>query len=181
MRRGYTIIELVITLLIIAIVAAISYPVTVSLKRKANRAHCIGNLKQIGIALNIYREQEGGSEFGTPEQMGLPPHLAVLSHDPGVRLLSVSALRCKGHNPDGNPYASLWPVESSPRWYHEMWVELVRAVKESVVVVCDENHQPSFPRSYSWEKWTAIGLQLDGRVRIETKYGFPANSFWWSR
>ena len=52
--KGFTLIELLVVILIIAILAAILFPVFGRVREKARQMACISNLKQIGIALILY-------------------------------------------------------------------------------------------------------------------------------
>lgn len=53
-RRGFTLIELLVVIAIIAILAAILFPVFARAREKARAAACQSNLKQIGLAWNMY-------------------------------------------------------------------------------------------------------------------------------
>jgi prepilin-type N-terminal cleavage/methylation domain-containing protein len=53
-RRGFTLIELLVVITIIAILAAILFPVFARAREKAKQTTCINNLKQIGVALTTY-------------------------------------------------------------------------------------------------------------------------------
>jgi prepilin-type N-terminal cleavage/methylation domain-containing protein/prepilin-type processing-associated H-X9-DG protein len=53
-QRGFTLIELLVVIAIIAILAAILFPVFARAREKARQASCESNLKQQGLALNMY-------------------------------------------------------------------------------------------------------------------------------
>ncbi len=54
MRRAFTLIELLVVITIIAILAAILFPVFARAKAAAKQTACISNLKQIGTAITLY-------------------------------------------------------------------------------------------------------------------------------
>lgn len=62
--RAFTLIELLVVIAIIAVLIALLLPAVQAAREAARRAHCINNLKQIGLAMHNYESATGTFPFG---------------------------------------------------------------------------------------------------------------------
>ncbi len=74
-RHGFTLVELLVTSLIIAILIAILLPTVGAVKKSSSMAKCISNLRQIGTAINVYLGEH--DNMITPMPKGTNPYQPV--------------------------------------------------------------------------------------------------------
>jgi prepilin-type N-terminal cleavage/methylation domain-containing protein/prepilin-type processing-associated H-X9-DG protein len=71
-RTGFTVLELLIVMAVIAIIAGITFPVLSRMKEKGRQSTCVSNIRQLWMASAMYAQEYGGV---------FPPYMN--STDPG--------------------------------------------------------------------------------------------------
>src|SRR5437867_2776369 len=56
-KRGFTLVELLAVIAIIAILISILLPVVIGARQRAQQVQCAANLKQLGMAMTMYTQQ----------------------------------------------------------------------------------------------------------------------------
>lgn len=179
--RGWTLVELLVVFAIIAVVAAIAYPVTRGALDRAKVSRSISNLHQIGLAINLYRADYGDiALYGTVEEMGLPPDLGALAReyklptelfDPGGEVITPEI---------GSLYTVFFTGESFVG--QPSWSKYAKRYQENAILVGDlQNSFAGSTQSISpLVRRRGIGLFVDGSVRVIVKAGDWTKREWWS-
>ena len=127
-RAGFTLVELLVVISVIALLSAILLPVTASVRGYARRVHCLSNLGQLSKAINLYVDDNENwypcatVMPSTEPQGGLPRirDLLVPYADPSV-------FECPDDRPTDPeyPFPSYFAGEGSSY----QWVELFNHLK----------------------------------------------------
>ncbi len=108
-RRGFTLVELLTVIAIVAALAAILTPVVGKARASARSTLCMANLRQIGSAMLLYAEENHGRLPAPGEPGGSPADTWIAALHPYTGASFPPA--------DGpTPYAALNPVFLCPDW-----------------------------------------------------------------
>jgi prepilin-type N-terminal cleavage/methylation domain-containing protein len=170
-RRGFTLIEVLIVLVIISILMALLFPAFQRARESGRQANCASNLQQIYMAVSQYKTDE--REF--------PGSLAVLLAtniylDDGTGLPADSRDANRA-NTGGSGYLKtganlLCPNDDTDDIIHSSYGDISTAIEGGD----DETDNPAFLSRFVWNFWgyDKIGLSYRGPEDVTNSGGRPA-------
>ena len=185
---GFTLIETITVVAIILIVVAVSFPVFLSAKKKTGEVVTINNLRQLYVALEIYRtDYDGQGVYGHHAAMGLPNAWDASNEGWGFNVTSLQVLYsgCMSH-PSFGPEFSGRKGGISYNVYDDEKLddhpfEYYALKQESSLVVFQDDHcaDPKIDIFDDASPKTLIGITISGSIRKETHTGIPFYLSWW--
>ncbi len=160
-RRGFTLVEILIVIAIIALLAGIAFPVFSKARESGRRTVCLSNLKQLGMAFAQYTQDSGRYPFAGNLQNWAQGGMWVTGGESGV----------KKNYPLGGPGLA---QNSAPFDYipnQEAYPEqgaLYPYIKNTAVFICPSGEDAEKKRlSYSMN--CAVGLMSTVRIKEPDK------------
>lgn len=171
-NQAWTLTELLLVLAIIAVLAALLYVCLAPMRGRGSEARCMNNLRQIGVALSMYRQDHDGIDLPQAQSAaayGLPQRnlLSLLPY-----LKDRNVLKCNDEafpfSPDTKvtvSYQSDLAYLGDKPYRPEIPTFIETAVKrgDSLPFVFDPHHGEQF-RNGQAELFRVLVLRLNGRV-----------------
>lgn len=156
-RGGMTLVELLVVIAIIGMLVGLLLPAVQSAREAARRISCKSNLKQIGIAFNVYLDRMKTAKFPVAAQMPSMEPLAYSSSAP-VRPLYPSIATALSPYTEDNRQVFQCPSDSS-YFKRDPTSQVVLDAKAKLALI---------PDSAKPEEYLDTNLKLEG-----TSYEYP--------
>ena len=149
LKKGFTLIELLVVITIIGLLAALLLPVFAKARERARQTVCESNLHQIGLAIQMYQNDNSGV---------LPPYFFDASALPAAEQADHDLLLAYAHDPDiyhcpneplppPAPHSSLLRLDYHYRVYDLLSYDDQHGLPDAIikpepssVLVYDDNH-----------------------------------------
>lgn len=111
-RRAFTLVELLVVIAIIGVLASMLLPALARAKEAGRRIHCLNNMRQLGVALRMYVDDNFGYYPPRTHPNRWPTRLREYYQD-------LKLLVCPNDiNPrTGETDSATWPADAAPRSY----------------------------------------------------------------
>ncbi len=176
-RKGFTLIELLVVITIIGLLAALLFPVFAKARERARQTVCESNLHQIGLAIQMYQNDNSGalplhffdaSALPAPEQADHDLLLAY-AHDPDIYHCPNETL------PAPAPHSGLLRLDYHYRAYDLLSYDDTHGLPDAIikpepssVLVYDDNHGRDQKAGQPYKGYAAevtyVVLRADGSV-----------------
>jgi len=165
-KEGLTLVELLLVIGIIALLIGIAWLVIAPIKRKALLLVCQNNLRQIHLAIHLYRQDY---QIDAPSQLPIPSIFARLYwggyvrkdseflHCPiGRKLLEDAFSRIGGKALNSYIYPATLPPDDIVKHFRKC----IELKQDEVAILCDPWHNPNWDFYPRWE----LILRFNGKI-----------------
>lgn len=178
-HKAFTLIEVMTTLGILAVLAAILAPVIATAKKSAKYSASLQNLRQLHIAFALYREEWEGQGNG-PSSLGLPPIEMLL---PKIQVLEETKTLwvspCDYHGDAGGSTLTGRGIPIPFYTSEDRWMGYFTRVGEAAVYLADQscNDQDVIIGSPLYP-YRVNAIRLNGQAQVLWAKGVfdPANN-----
>jgi len=141
-RSGFTLVELLVVVAIIALLAAILFPVYASVRERAKQASCMSNMRQIGMALTMYLGDKGDKlpPYIQGEYGAIGSSLTASKHmeGPGIRIADYKSKPT-------TPAERFSLGDGGEPWTYYSWMDCLYKYTNSVEVFTCPSHSGRYP------------------------------------
>ena len=176
MRKGFTLIELLVVMVIIALLVGLLLPALARAKEEARKTQCRSNLRQIGLAIEMYANDNGGYAPVVGGNRASDGAFPLVSPTPPFDFIASSwgfdtNLATNGHS-------QRWlATDASPArgiGLGLLWVGGYLTSKGAQIMYCPSNNSGRYAKEQKWDKtrrydsdepfWTSNGnvVRADG-------------------
>jgi type II secretory pathway pseudopilin PulG len=185
--RALTFAELFAVLAILIVLTTLLTPVLFEVRRNGRLAECKSNLRSLGIAINVYRtDQDGSDSPATYAQFGFPYDIEGLIPDYLSTWLTCRlGINTEGHS-HGGSVNSWWNVfpPPGPSVYPDLveilrkdYLDLNRTLGVRTPIYADFNHQTTYPVT-EYTLTTVHYVTLDSSLLTKRARGFNKHLTW---
>jgi prepilin-type N-terminal cleavage/methylation domain-containing protein len=164
-RRGFTLLEVMVSVSIILLLAALLYPVAQMAKAAAKRSVATSNLRQLALAANMYRaDNNGEGKYGYASDMGLPNFNTLFQQNrPILGEDELWSSPCGQHPNVAWPYSLVWTPDDN-----DQWAQYARNREDQVVILTDAAcNPPDVSLGNPWQEKRALHVRLNGSVETQ--------------
>lgn len=176
MKQAFTLVEVLVVCAIIAALAALTFSTLLQSSESANQTTCASNLRQLWLAVAMYREEnEPHSQTGSIAAMGLPPEPRLIQ--PEVLWLSCP----DRHFRMGSiPQNYLWmPGLIGSQAEVTDWIPISEKYEDATVLISDWQHNDDETLRLTQYEKLGFGIELSGSLRRKKAAGPIPRLRWW--
>jgi prepilin-type N-terminal cleavage/methylation domain-containing protein len=160
--KGFTLVEMLVVISIIALLASLSAPALWAAKERAKETRSLNNMRQIHVALMLYCDSQ--PEDG-PLGLGLPPQFfaLIVAHKIPKALTRTGGSTWK--SPTQDPLYTWMPpnLDTDTSGLMPRWKQHLRMTQNNPVFLLDETYPgTNTPGAFSMKK--ATGMYFDGHI-----------------